>query len=306
MVWGELGTGMRTSGKRRAGTFGEGCNHSPPSSQVHAGPITYDSLYNGEHFDGALSSFLQGWTLPLYNQSGWLPASPANSVANSAALSSRLFEPIRHLNALPPRSTTSPSPGVQVFDFGQNMAGVVRLKRLACPAGFSVKLRHAELLTHPPYGERDGSIYVGNLRGAKATDVYTCSGVEGLGEGEESGESYIPTFTQHGFRYVEVSGLPAPLSEEQVEGVEMHTALRQHSSVLFASPLLNKIQHATLWSQKSNVMSVFSCPSPHSTRERATFSSPLASTTPHPPFMVAACRFPCLNLSHVQHATKRV
>ncbi|MGB1875277.1 MAG: family 78 glycoside hydrolase catalytic domain, partial [Akkermansiaceae bacterium] len=96
---------------------------------------------------------------------------------------------------------------------------------------------------------KDGNIYVGNLRGAQATDVYTC-------RGDGTGEDYTPTFTQHGFRYAEVTGLGAPLMPDQIRAVEMHTALSQHSAVEFGTPLLNKIQHAVLWGQKSNVMSV--------------------------------------------------
>ena len=65
-----------------------------------------------------------------------------------------------------------------------------------------------------------------------------------------------PTFTQHGFRYAEVTGLGAPLMPDQIRAVEMHTALSQHSAVEFGTPLLNKIQHAELRGQKSNVMSV--------------------------------------------------
>ena len=55
------------------------------------------------------------------------------------------------------------------------------------------------MLQHPPYGPIDGNIYVGNLRGAKATDQYTC-------KGDDAGEVWAPIFTQHGFRYVEVTG----------------------------------------------------------------------------------------------------
>ena len=73
----------------------------------------------------------------------------------------------------------------------------MRLDGLLCAEGQNVTIRHAELLNHPPYGAQDGSIYVGNLRGARATDVYTC-------RGDAAGESYEPTFTQHGFRYAEV------------------------------------------------------------------------------------------------------
>ena len=35
---------------------------------------------------------------------------------------------------------------------------------------------HAEILTHPPYGEANGMPYFANLRGAKATDTYILKG----------------------------------------------------------------------------------------------------------------------------------
>jgi alpha-L-rhamnosidase len=212
------------------------------------GPITYDSLYNGENFDGRRARALAGWDTAGFDDSDWTPAAAASSPANTAVLSSALFEPTRHLATFAPKVVTSPQPNVQVFDFGQNLAGVVRLTDLKCPAGANVTIRHAELLQHPPYGPVDGSIYVGNLRNARATDVYTCVG-------DESGEGYVPTFTQHGFRYAEVSGLDGPLDESQVSAIEMHTDIRQHSSVQFSHPLLNQIQHNVIWGQKSNVMS---------------------------------------------------
>jgi len=262
-----LGNGWFSCGVS-PGTSQPGCVNSPPqlllqlqidetpvllsdlSWKVHAGPITYDSLYNGEHYDGRLEEQVAGWSTAPFNDAQWQAAAYAKSAANGALLASRLFQPIRHLKTFAPLAVRSPRLGVQVFDFGQNMAGVVRLKGMRCAAGSNVTIRHAELLMHPPYGDYDGStIYVGNLRGAKATDIYTC-------RGDGSGETYAPTFTQHGFRYAEVSGLLAPLTETQVEAVEMHTDIQQHSSVVFASPMLNAIQHATLWGQKSNVMSV--------------------------------------------------
>ena len=106
-------------------------------------------------------------------------------------LASAAVEETRPVGTLRPLRVSSPALGVQVFDFGQNFAGVVSLRGLRCSAGETVTVRHAELLTHPPYGAADGSIYVGNLRAARATDVYTC-------RGDIQGESYTPTFTQHG------------------------------------------------------------------------------------------------------------
>jgi len=212
------------------------------------GPITYDSLYNGETFDGRKARSLEGWATSDFDASSWSHVLMASSKANAAVLSAALFEPVRHLAHFTPLRITSPRHGVQVFDFMQNIAGIVQLSGLRCSAGTNVTLRHAELLQHPPYGPTDGSIYVGNLRSARATDVYTCSG-------DASGERYTPTFTQHGFRYVEVSGLAFPLRADQVTAVEMHTDIQPHSTVLFSQPLLNQIQHNTVWGQKANVMS---------------------------------------------------
>ena len=76
---------------------------------------------------------------------------------------------------------------------GQNMVGWTTL-RVIGPSGATVKLRFAERLLP------DGSIYTENLRNAEATDVYTLRG--------GGPETFTPHFTFHGFRYVEVSGLP--------------------------------------------------------------------------------------------------
>lgn len=228
---------------------------SDQSWQVAEGPISYNSLYNGEHYDARRAFELRGWDHPGFdpsNSAEWVSAaSAAGSAASQAKLSSALFEPTRHLATFPPRAITSPAAGVQVFDFGQNMAGVVRLRGIVCASGQQVTLRHAELLRHPPYGPRDGSIYVGNLRTAAATDVYTCRGSPG-------GEDYTPTFTQHGFRFVEVSGLHQPLAEDQISAIEMHADLPSRSQLTFGGAhqwTLNGIVHMVQWSQKSNVMS---------------------------------------------------
>ena len=261
-----LGNGWFSCGPP-PGTGQPACHKSPPmvllevrvdgrpvavsdlSWKVGASPITYNSLYNGEAFDGRRAAALAGWSSTGFDDSRWAAAAAAKSSAR-AVLSSALFEPTRHLSRRAPVSITSPAPHVQVFDFGQNLAGVVSLRGLRCESGQRVTIRHAELLTHPPYGAVDGSIYVGNLRTAKATDVYTCRGDPG------EAEEFTPTFTQHGFRYAEVSGLlKEPLAASQVSAVEMHTAIVQHSTVGSSDARLNRMQQAILWGQKTNVMS---------------------------------------------------
>ena len=97
-------------------------------------------------------------------------------------------------------------------------------------------------------GPADGTLYTGNLRGALSTDVYICSG-------DGAAVEWAPTFTQHGFRYAELSGGVLPLTEDQVSAMELHTDVEQHSTLAFSAPLLNAIQHAVVWSQRSNIMS---------------------------------------------------
>ena len=158
----------------------------------------YDSLYNGETYDSRKE--IKGWNAPGFDDSDWLAASAAaTDSASTATLSSQLFEPIREISELKPVEITEPKPGMFVVDFGQNIAGFVRITMRDTTAGQNVTLRFSELKMHPPYGAVDGTLYYGNLRGAKATDTYIAAG------GEQ--ETYQPTFTQHGFRFCEVQGL---------------------------------------------------------------------------------------------------
>ena len=90
--------------------------------------------------------------------------------------------------------------------------GVERL-RVAGPAGTDVRLRFAEILN------ADGTIYTDNLRTAKATDHFILSG-NGV-------EEFTPQFTFHGFRYVEVTGLPTAPGKGRVTALVSSTPTRR-------------------------------------------------------------------------------
>jgi len=55
------------------------------------------------------------------------------------------FPPIRAHQVLDAKTISNPSPGVYVYDFGQNLAGVARVRAKGA-AGTDVKLRFAEVL----------------------------------------------------------------------------------------------------------------------------------------------------------------
>ena len=213
-----------------------------------AGPIVFDSLYNGEHYNASME--LPGWSTAGYDTASWVPANTAvTDSASKALLAYQLFEPIKHMSTHNPKNITQPKPGMWVVDFGQNIAGRLRLTMRNQAPGSVVTLKHAELHMHPPYGAVDGTLYYGNLRSAQATDTYVAKG--------GTAETYEPTFTQHGYRYAEITGLTADtLEAADVVSVEVRTAIEQTGSAEFEAPLFNQIQSNTAWGHKSNVMSV--------------------------------------------------
>jgi alpha-L-rhamnosidase len=70
-------------------------NSNLASWKVSPGPITYNSLYNGEMYDARLET--PGWTSPGFNQNGW--KNPIAGSANPPLISPQLFEPIRKLQS---------------------------------------------------------------------------------------------------------------------------------------------------------------------------------------------------------------
>ena len=81
--------------------------------------------------------------------------------------------------------------GKLLVDFGQNIVGKLRIRSLKKPEGSLVSFQHAEVLDNGELGIRP-------LRNAKCTDTIICSG--------EELEEWSPSYTFHGFRYVQVEG----------------------------------------------------------------------------------------------------
>ena len=208
-----------------------------------------------------------------------LAADPGGSSGSKATMSAQMFYPIDVIAEMTPQSLNEPSPGVFVLDFGQNFQGVVRLTLPApVPGNLSIRVRHAELLNHPPYGPVDGNLYVGNLRSAAATDYYTTrttdSGfliLEPMFTVRIHDTATFGTFTRlvrpiifltqfHGFRFVEITGLPTPPTLATVTGLFLRSALPLIGNTAFPSSAkyLNSIQHAVEWGIGSNLNGVIS------------------------------------------------
>lgn len=170
--------------------------------------------------------------------------------APCGVMSPQMIPPVRQREVYRPVSISEISPGVYGVDFGQNIAGVCRLKLCdGMKKGDTVTLRHMEFL------DEDGSLYLPNLRSAKQEDTYIADGYE------TEGDIFMPEFTYHGFRYCEVRGYPRPLCDEDIEAVALYTDVKNRSSFRCGNALINAIHKNVVQTEKANIHSILTdCP----------------------------------------------
>jgi alpha-L-rhamnosidase len=210
---------------------------SDNSWKTQVGPIVATDFMLGETYDARLE--IEGWSKADLDDSKWIPAAMRDE--SSRTLEAQVMEPVRKIVELKTKKVTEPKPGQWVFDLGQNMVGVVRLK-VSAPAGTKITLRHAEMLNP------DGTVYVTNLRGAPSVDHYICKG-DGV-------EIWQPTFTFHGFQYVEVTGLPQPPKADAITGIVIASDTTQTGEFSCSDPRINQLQANIQWGQRGNYVSV--------------------------------------------------
>lgn len=205
------------------------------------GPFRQADLQDGEHYDARLEQ--PGWDRAGFDDSSW---SQVKILAEGLdKLVAQPDEPVRTTEVLTAQSHTVPAPGEHVYDLGQNMVGVARV-RMSGKKGQTVRLRYAEELYRQ--GDQRGRLYTANFRSAKVTDSYTFDR-DGL-------VVYEPTFTQHGFRYIELSGLDTSPELEDVQGIVLGSDLRDIGNLHVSNPMLNQLVSNIRWGQRGNFLSV--------------------------------------------------
>jgi len=208
---------------------------------VTTGPIKYSTIFDGEHYDARLENpqiYEPGVPPGLMNQE-WAWAHNTDDPAGKMV--SQRVEPIRIVEEITPTLLKEPAPGIYVFDAGRNLAGWASL-RVKGDAGTKISLRFAETL------HENGSVNQENLRNAKATDTYILNG-KGV-------ETWEPAYTYHGFRYVQVEGLPSKPLEEDIRIKVARSDLKQSGKFKSSNPLLNDIHQMVVNTEASNLHSV--------------------------------------------------
>jgi alpha-L-rhamnosidase len=208
------------------------------SWKASTGPVVLDGIRNGQVYDARLE--MPGWDTADYDDASW--AAPAIVAAPRGTLRAQMHPAIKVFESIRPVKISETKPGVWLFDMGQNFAGWARLK-VHGPAGTKVEMLYSER------ANPDGSIDRKDIdkfvkTGPFQTDAYILKG-----QGEETSESL---FSYHGFRWVEVHGLPGKPAEDTLTGRVVHTAFDEIGRFECSNDLLNTIQKLTLWSYRSN------------------------------------------------------
>ncbi len=202
------------------------------------GAIQYSDIYMGEKYDARLE--MKGWNDVDFDDSEWSENPLVNASALSPKEEPRRDTPIRVMNVLTPISVKKIADKTYVFDMGQNMVGWVDVK-LSAPKNKKIMLRYSEMLN------KDGTLYTENYRSASSRDVVISNGKK---------MRWSPTFTFHGFRYVEVSGMDYTPSVDDLRGIVLHNDMKETAGFVCSNELINKLQSCIIWGQKSNFFSV--------------------------------------------------
>ena len=212
--------------------------------RTSGGPLVFNSIYTSEHYDARLEQ--PGWSAPGFDDSAW------DGVMYRGAPSQRVTAqqtvPIRNVTQYRPRSVRKLDERSYLYDFGQNMAGVTKL-RLRGEAGTQLRLIHAERLRedgHADLSNIDVYFRPTDKDDLFQTDVVTLSGRD---------DEFMPRFNYKGFRYVEVvADRPVELSAENLTAYAMHSDVTPVGHIETSNDLVDKLWDATNKAYLSNLM----------------------------------------------------
>lgn len=226
------------------------------SWKTHSGPIVFNSIYTGEHYDSRLE--MPGWDTVDFDDSQWketmLRAAPSKQIV------SQLMVPIRNVEEIKPEKMVKFSNTDYLFDLGRNIAGVTRV-RLKGDSGTVVRIIHGERL-YTATGEKNGDklavkghVDLSNIdvyhRPKDSSDPFQTDIVILNGKGTID---FMPKFNYKGFQYTEIlSSKPIQLEKSDLTGYFMHSDVTETGQISSSNPLIDKLWKATNSSYLSNL-----------------------------------------------------
>lgn len=208
--------------------------------------ITFSSIYSGEFYDARLEQ--PDWDQAGFDDGSWTPALVVD--APKGKIVAQVMHPIRLDRVFRPVAITETAPGVYLVDAGQNLTGNAELA-LAAPAGTTIRLRYGEQLdAQGRLDQSDMERFVKKRDPAQVsqTEEYTFKGA-GV-------ERWHSRFTYHGFRYIEITGLPGKPAPDDIAIRYFHSDVPLVGEFECSNPLLNQIWQNGRWSYLSNLFGI--------------------------------------------------
>ncbi|WVR06136.1 hypothetical protein IAU60_003166 [Kwoniella sp. DSM 27419] len=182
-------------------------------------------IYDGEVCDMRL----------LDTQSQWQPVKILDSPTSELIPD---MSPVRRMEEVCAEELLVTPSGKRIVAFGQNLVGWVRINRTGDhSSGDKIILTHAEVLENGELGTRP-------LRVAKCQDTIIL--------GHNPLTNWEPTFTFHGFRYVQVEGWSGEMSLSDLTAVVVHTDMERTGWFESSHPMINRLHENVLWGMKGN------------------------------------------------------
>ncbi len=190
-------------------------------------PVVFASIYDGETYDARLEgedANVAGVRIIDFDKS---------------TLVAQESETVQAIAELQPVEVTRASDGTLFYDFGQNIAGVVRFT-VRGERGAKLTIDHAEIM-------RDGDLGQNSLRTAKARAVYTLRG--------EADETHQPSFTFMGFRHVRVS-IEGKAELVSMVALPLSSALRVTGHFSCGDEFVTRLHENASWSLNGNFIDI--------------------------------------------------
>jgi hypothetical protein len=211
--------------------------------------ITYSSVYGGENFDA--NKIQKSWNQPGFNDKNWKsaviiagPGGKMDAQGSYPVVINKKFHPVKVDSA---KST------YRMYDFGQNVSGIIRIKASA-PKGYTIRIIPAELINkdHTPDQSASGYPYYWQ---------YTFSG-NGI-------EEWQPLFSYYGFRYAGIKVFDSKGERVNIDSVNIRSITSLHTqngapkvgTFSSSDTLFNKIFKLIRWGIRNNLSNVATdCP----------------------------------------------
>lgn len=205
------------------------------------GPIRFAEIYDGETYNANYE--MPGWATPDYDSSQWKSVN-VSDLDEGIALRPKRHSSVKNKVTIPTKNILRPKDEAGViFDLEQNMVGVPLVK-VPMKKGDTLRIRFSEMLAP------EGLFYTDNYRSAKSTDYYIAN-KDGLIE-------WSPSFTFHGFRYVELSGFDASQAPQKnwVNGLVQFSDFESNGTFSSSDEKLNQLQSNIVWGLRGNFFDI--------------------------------------------------